>query len=143
MHLYSRSICIKDQFSDYLPQLMQLEEGLSTCDILNSVQKFPSSWKVIFQPSDEFKLGADKFLDEVVVEYNNSQILREKEIVTYKSFCNVILLYDEGKVDFPCYDFKRIFIGLVIVRPVSNVHFCMHRILFKQWMRRLASLSIV
>ena len=76
---------------------MQLEEGLSACDVLNSIQKFPSAWKAIFQPSDEFKLDADKFLDEVVVEYNNSQILREQEIVTYKLFCNVIMLYDEGK----------------------------------------------
>ncbi len=76
---------------------MQLEEGLSTCEVLNSIQKFPNVWKAIFQPSDEFKLNADKFLDEVVVEYNNSQTLREKEIVTYKLFCNVIMLYDEGK----------------------------------------------
>ena len=76
---------------------MQLEEGLSTCEVLNSIQKFPNVWKAIFQRSDEFKLNADKFLDEVVVEYNNSQTLREKEIVTYKLFCNVIMLYDEGK----------------------------------------------
>ena len=97
VHLYCRSICIKDQFSDYLPQLMQLEEGLSTCEVLDSIQKFPSVWKAIFHPSDDFKLNADKFLDEVVVDYSCSQILRDKEFDTYKSFCNVIMLYDDGK----------------------------------------------
>ena len=92
---------------------MQLEEGLCTCDVLSSIQEFPNVWKVIFQPSDEFKLNAGKFLDEVTVDYNNSQILREKEIVTYKLFCNMIMLYGEGKVEFFCYDFKRNFIGFI------------------------------
>ena len=51
---------------------MQLEERLSACDVLNSIETFPSAWKPIFQPSDELKLDADKFLHEVVVEYKES-----------------------------------------------------------------------
>ena len=41
------------------------------------------------------KLNADKFLDKLVVEYNNSQILQENEIAPNKSFWNVKMLYND------------------------------------------------
>ena len=64
-HFNFRSICIKDQFSTILPQLMQLEEGLSCCGLLESIHRFPDCWKPIFIQSDRFKMTADQFLEEV------------------------------------------------------------------------------
>lgn len=93
-----RSICIKDQFAECLPQLMQLEEGLSTCQVLQSIQKFPNVWKVVFLESEEFKMTADKLLDEAVVEYNTSQLLKDKEITTFKLFSDVMMLLDDGEL---------------------------------------------
>ncbi len=111
---------------------MQLEEGLSTCEVLNSIQKFPNVWKAIFQPSDEFKLNADKFLGEVVVEYNNSQTLREKEIVTFKLFCNVIICFmmrvrvellstHSTVAECTVHDFKRNLIGFIVLINLQTV----------------------
>ena len=84
---------------------MQLEEGLSVCNVLQSIQKFPSVWKVLFQPSQEFQMNSEKFLDEAVVEYITSQVLRDKEITTYKFFSDMVLLLDDGE----CYGFCVIF----------------------------------
>jgi hypothetical protein len=92
-----RSICIKDQFCNILPQLMQLEEGLSSCGLLESIHQFPDIWKPIFTQSDRFKMSADQFL-EAAVEYSTSQISKDLEINTYKFFCDVIQsIYEEGK----------------------------------------------
>ena len=82
--------------NDFLPQLMQLEEGLSSCQLLQSIQKFPDVWRPLFQPSDIFEITADKFLDDAVVAYSTSQLLKEIEENTYKICCDVILLLEEG-----------------------------------------------
>jgi hypothetical protein len=76
---------------------MQLKEGLSVCNVLQSICKFPDVWKVIFQPSQEIQMTGEKFLDEAVVEYSTSQILREIEVTAYKFFSDVIMLLDEGE----------------------------------------------
>ena len=92
-----RSICVKDQFSSILPQLMQLEEGLSSFGLLESIRRFPDSWRPIFIQSDRFQMTADQFLEEAAVEYSMSQILKDLEINTYKVFCDVIQgIYEEG-----------------------------------------------
>ena len=84
---------------------MQLEEGLSSCGLLESVQRFPEVWKPIFIPSNQFQLTADKLLDEATVDYNSSQILKELEINSYKVFCDVIQdLYEKGKNILQIYD---------------------------------------
>ena len=76
---------------------MQLEEGLSSCGLLESVQRFPEVWKPIFTPGNQFQLTADQLLDEATVDYSSSQILKALEINTYKVFCDVIQdLYEEG-----------------------------------------------
>ena len=76
---------------------MQLEEGLSSCGILESIRQFPDSWKPIFTHADVFKMTSDQFLDEVVVEYSSSQIVKDLEINTYKVFCDVMQsIYEEG-----------------------------------------------
>lgn len=65
---------------------MQLEDGLSSCQLLQSIQKFPDVWRPLFQPSDIFEITADKFLDDAVVAYGTSQLLKEIEENTYKIF---------------------------------------------------------
>ena len=75
---------------------MQLEDGLSSCQLLQSIQKFPDVWRSLFQPSDIFQITADKFLDDAVVAYSTSQLLKEIEENTCKIFCDVILLLEEG-----------------------------------------------
>ncbi|CAB4002794.1 Hypothetical predicted protein [Paramuricea clavata] len=92
-----RSTCINDQFSTVLSQLMQLEEGLSSCGLLESVHIFPEVWKPIFTPSNQFQLTGDQLLDEATGDYSSSQILKALEINTYKVFFDVIQdLYEEG-----------------------------------------------
>lgn len=96
---------------------MQLEEGLSVCNVLQSIQKFPSVWKVLFQPSQEFQMNSEKFLDEAVVEYITSQVLRDKEITTYKFFSDMVLLLD----DVECYGFRVIFFLLHCLTAIVSV----------------------
>ena len=64
---------------------------------MESIHQFPDSWKPIFTHSDVFQMTADQFLDEVVVEYSLSQIVKDLEINTYKVFCDVMQsIYAEG-----------------------------------------------
>lgn len=77
---------------------MQLEDGLSSCHLLDSIQKYPNVWKPLFQPSTTFHITADKFLDEAVVIHSDSQLWREMEITAYKFFCDVIQLLEEGNI---------------------------------------------
>lgn len=110
-----RSICIKDQFSAFLPQLMQL----SICKVLESIRKFPDVWKQLFQPSQQFQLSADQFLDEAVVEYSTSQLLRDAEVNIYKLFCDVMLLLEEGGKKLLKLLFSSVIVKKTITVPIT------------------------
>ncbi|KAJ7354872.1 hypothetical protein OS493_029427 [Desmophyllum pertusum] len=129
-----RSICVKDQLSVWLPQLMQLEEGLNVCGLLNAIQQYPDVWKPVFQAGELFQVSAEKFLDEAEVQYSSSQFKKEKEMDTYKAFCDAIqMLEDGGIAELAMCDFLKWLTGTRSMPPlgfpkkfaVRFVHGCM------------------
>lgn len=84
--------------TNFLSQLMQLTNGLSSCQLLQFIQKYPDVWKPLFQPFNIFGIAADKFLDDAVVVNSSSQLMKEMEKNTKKKFCDVILLLDKGNI---------------------------------------------
>ncbi|XP_028394535.1 uncharacterized protein LOC114518737 [Dendronephthya gigantea] len=92
-----QSICIKSQFISTMPELMQLEQGLSSCGILESVKKCPELWKFAFVRGSSNLKSPDEFLDELEVKYSQSQLQKDKEIDVFKYFCEFIqsLEFDE------------------------------------------------
>lgn len=95
---------------------MQLTDGLSSCQLLQSIQKYPDVWKPLFQPSNIFDITADKFLDDAVVVYSSSQLMKEMEENTYKIFCDVILLLDEGNIVMKTHNLNLLLIATIIAR---------------------------
>ena len=90
-------MCIKDQLSLFMPQLMQLEDGLTTCSILSSARKYPQIWKptgILCQTAHKNQLTPDEFLDQVVANFSSSQIHKQKEIDVFKYFCDFIMALD-------------------------------------------------
>ena len=81
-----------------MPQLMQLEQGLSSCGILESIKKCPNLWKVAFVHGSSKAKSPDEFLDDLEVKHSQSQLQKEKEIDVFKYFCEFIqsLESDEG-----------------------------------------------
>lgn len=75
---------------------MQLEEGLNVCGLLNAIQQYPDVWKPVFQAGELFQVSAAKFLDEAEVQYSSSQFKKEKEMDTYKAFCDAIQMLEDG-----------------------------------------------
>ncbi|XP_046841801.1 uncharacterized protein LOC124435915 [Xenia sp. Carnegie-2017] len=92
-----QSICIKDQISNSVAQLQQLQEGLSNCNLLDAIRKQPHVWKAVFVPSDIFKFTADEFLDHLQPQYSSFQALKMKEVDTFKFFNDVIQKFEDGK----------------------------------------------
>jgi hypothetical protein len=82
---------MKEHFSDALPSLMQLEEGLSCCSILSSMRDSPELWGPIFDPSNAiFHMSSDALIEEILPSFSMSQILKEKEVDAYKYFCDYV-----------------------------------------------------
>ena len=98
---FNRSICIKDQVSDCLAQLQQLQEGLNSCNILDVVRNQPQVWEPVFVASNIFKISADEFLDQLEPQYSNSQAMKSKEVDTFKFFNDVIEKFEVGNITFP------------------------------------------
>ncbi len=75
-----------------MPQLMQLEEGLSSCSILSSVRNHPNVWEpLLSQGGYNNQYTADEFIDQVTAEFSSSQIQKNKEVNVYKYFCDFIM----------------------------------------------------
>jgi hypothetical protein len=86
---------MKDQLSECLPQLMQLEEGLSVCGVLKSIQDFPRVWREVFEKDHSIQFSAKSLLHSTDVDFSLSQLQKEREIDTYKAFTDVINLIEE------------------------------------------------
>ena len=84
--------------SDCLPQLLQLQDGLSTCNLLSAIQNQPQIWEPVFVASETYQMKADDFLDQLVPQYSMSQELRSKEVDTFKYFSDVIQKIGAGTV---------------------------------------------
>jgi hypothetical protein len=75
-----------------MPQLMQLEEGLTCCNLLLSVRNHPKVWEpILSQNGYNNQYTSDEFLDQVTAEFSSSQIRKNKEIDVYKYFCDFIV----------------------------------------------------
>ena len=92
----SRSICIKDQLSQYLPQLVQIESALCECGILHHMRRDRELWKPVVANGNCFTIAADEFLDQIIVNFSESQLCRDAEFNTYKFFSDVIESIDNG-----------------------------------------------
>jgi hypothetical protein len=75
-----------------MPQLMQLEEGLTCCNLLSSVRNNPKVLEpILSQNGCNNQYTSDEFLDQVTAEFSSSQIRKNKEIDVYKYFCDFIV----------------------------------------------------
>ena len=77
---------VKDQLNNILPQVIQFQDGLSSCGILDAMRKNPDFWKPVFTNSDLFKLSANDFIENLVAEFSESEILKTKEVDAFKLF---------------------------------------------------------
>ena len=78
-----------------MPQLMQLEEGLSSCDVLDSMREHPQLWEKVFHKKGSSEdITADDFLDQLVANFSVGQREKEKEIDVYKIFCDFLQAVD-------------------------------------------------
>ena len=95
-----RSLCIKDQLEEHLPQLLQIESGLAKCDLLTHIRNNPKVWQPVFETGNMFKVSSGEILDDSVVEFSESQILKEFEIDTHKYFSDALESMDHGGKGF-------------------------------------------
>ena len=88
--IFARSMCVKDQIGAYLPQIMQLESGLMACGLMADMKNSPEIWRSLFESGNMFQVSAQELLNDMIINYSTSQLLKEKEIDTYKSFSDVL-----------------------------------------------------
>lgn len=94
----SSSICLKDLFGNILPQLLQLEEGLQTYGLLDSIRSYPAVWETVFVVGKGHQVTASSLIDSFDVLHSESQVKRESEADTYTYFCDFIHSVDmKGK----------------------------------------------
>ena len=94
---FLRAICLKDQVGDNLAELLEIKGGLDAYGFSHDVfEKNPELWQILFNSAGFFKMTAEDFLDELHEVYSDSQIKRDAEIDTYKSFCDTIDLIETG-----------------------------------------------
>lgn len=74
-----------------MPQIMQLQKGLSACNVLSSARENPALLKTVFVPGFARSIIPEKFLDELVVQFSVAQRCKEAEIDVYKYFCDFIV----------------------------------------------------
>lgn len=53
-------------------------------------------WKPVFANGSCFTIAADEFLDQIIVNFSESQLRKDAEINTYKFFSDVIESIDSG-----------------------------------------------
>ena len=75
---------------EVLPQLVQLQEGLSTCGVLGAVQKSPKLWESAFVAGAGYSVTANNLIDEIKPEFSLSQLKKEKEADYYHYLCEFI-----------------------------------------------------
>ena len=91
----SRSICVQQQVSHMLPQLVQLKEGLASCKLLYSVQKYPQIWEPVFVPHDGAEVTGSTVLSEIEPIYSESQVKRQRRLMYTTSSVNLFMLWQE------------------------------------------------
>ena len=87
---FCRALIVKDQFNSILSQLIQLQDGLSSCCVLQDIRKSPDVWKPVFTESQLFQLSHSQFIENLVPEFSESQVRKEKETDVFKLFNDFI-----------------------------------------------------
>ena len=65
-------------------------------------------WKPVFANGNCFTIAADEFLDQIIVNFSESQLRRDAEFNTYKFLSDVIESIDNGMYLFVCHFRQRI-----------------------------------
>ena len=73
-----------------MPQIQELQRGLSSCGVLKAVVKSPELWRPMFQSGCKTEMTATLFLDDVVPIFSSSQRQKEVEIDVFKAFCDFV-----------------------------------------------------
>ena len=81
---------MKDQVGDFLPQLLQLEEGLQTYGILESVRQHPDVWEVVFVEGKGLQVTSNSLLENIDVIYSERQLERASEADTFQYFSDFL-----------------------------------------------------
>lgn len=80
-----------------MPQLMQLQQGLASCGLLDSVRENPKLWKAVFTDVPQASATIEEHLENLVASFSDSQLLKNKEIDVYKLLTDFIeSLTEEG-----------------------------------------------
>lgn len=70
--------------------VLQIMEGLKVYGLLSAVQNNPDIWRPVFNKEFMPKLTPTTLLDEVEVNYSDSQQVREKQSDVFFHFCSVV-----------------------------------------------------
>jgi hypothetical protein len=96
-YYFCRSICVKDQLSDFLPALLQIMHGIEATGLTDVIKKSPEIWQPVFGIGNSFEITTSEFLDQLVALYSESQRKKMAEIDTFKYFCDAIESISEGR----------------------------------------------
>lgn len=76
---------------------MQLQQGLASCGLLDSVRENPKLWKAVFTDVPQASATIEEYLENLVASFSDSQLLKNKEIDVYKLLTDFIeSLTEEG-----------------------------------------------
>ena len=84
-----------------IPMLSQLVNGLSVCEILDSIRSYPAQMKDQFCRADNAQNTLDNnvFNDLIEVQFSHQPTKKALEIDTHKYFCDFVdKLFYEGSV---------------------------------------------
>ena len=71
--------------------LKELEEGLNAFGFLDEARKQSKLFEPLFVSSNRFSIILNDFLDDLHIEYSQSQTMKEKEEDTFKCFSDSLL----------------------------------------------------
>lgn len=75
-----------------IPMLSQLVNGLSVCEILDSIRSYPAQMKDLFCRADNAQNTLDNnvFNDLIEVQFSHQPTKKALEIDTHKYFCDFV-----------------------------------------------------
>ena len=74
-----------------IPMLKELEEGLNVFSFLDEATRQSKLFESLFVSSNRFSITLDGFLNDLLIEYSQSQTMKEKEEDTFKYFSDSLL----------------------------------------------------
>ena len=78
---------------------MQFESVLIACGRMAHMKNSPELRRSLFDSGNTmFQVSAEELLDDMIINYSTSQLLKEKEVDTYKSFSDVLEAVGAGGI---------------------------------------------